>query len=225
MKTPTGLAKFARRAAKRRGTKAKAGNLDDVWSEVARRTGGTVVKAGSRPEVHVPHGPWTVIVDKHVVNTGNAAVVFTRTRAYFLAQDDLSFSVTKRHFFTRFAWIFGMSDLSVGDRELEERYVFRSKHASRLRSVMHDKDLRDLVLAQPELALEVKGLSWWQRRKRGSRVRVVTTRTQGVLTDADRIVDFVRLIEAMLDQLQRIGSAVNEPVQDGRHNGDLRRKL
>jgi hypothetical protein len=201
-----------------------AHDIHSAWGEVATRTGGQLVEKGHTPEIHIQHGPWTVIVDKYVVHTGNIVLTYTRTRADLLAHDDFSFQLHPRTIFSRFGWIFRLADVSVGDQEVEERYAVRSRQSTRIRSLMQDRSLRNLLLAQPNMTLALAGLSWWRRRKRGSRVRVVSVRTDGVITEVDRLVGFIQLVQATLDQLARIGTAERAPVLEGRHNGDLRRR-
>ena len=225
MKRPSGLEKAKRLMRRSEASAEPSRDVDDIWADAAERTGGRLVEQGRRPEIHVPHGPWTIIVDKEIVNTGSSIVVYTRTRSYLLARDDFSFHLFKRTFWSRFVWIYRMPDVSVGDRELEEKYVVRSAHASRVRSLLHERELRELVMAQPSMRFTLKGLSWWRRRKVGSRVRVLTVRTTGVVTEVERLVDFIHLIQTGLDQLTRIGSADKAPVLDDRHNGELRRRL
>ena len=179
---------------------------------------------GQKPEIRVDHEHWTIIVDKHVVSNGQAATVYTRTRAYFLGNDDFAFRMSRRRWWTAIANIF-RSEARIRDQALEEKYVFRTGHESRLRSFLQDGDVRRLILSQPSLHLEVKGLSWWRRRKLGSRVRVITAQTTGVVTEVERIVNFIELIRAGVDTLKRIGTAVPQEVDMEGDNGEVGRRL
>jgi len=182
------------------------------------------VGRGKKPEIRVDHEHWTIIVDKHVVSNGQAATVYTRTRAYYLGNDDFGFRMSRRRWYSGIAGFF-VSDARIRDQALEEKYVFRTKHESRLRSFLQDGDVRRLILAQPSLRLEVKGLGWWPSRKVGSGVRVITARTTGVVTEADRIVNFIELIRAGVETLQRIGTAVPQEVDWEGDNGEGGRRL
>lgn len=199
----------------------------DVWRGAAEALGGRY-REGTyrhREAIVVQRGPWQIILDKHVVNTQYGATVYTRTGTRYLADDDFAVTLSRRHWLSgaRLPWV--APHITVGDPEIEEKYVLRSRHPARLRSAFHDLELRRLILVQPSMRLEVKGLGWWQRRKLGSRVRQVTVRTTGVVTDPGRLTDYVELVACMVGQLVRIGSAKPEPVREGEHNGTLRRKL
>jgi hypothetical protein len=199
----------------------------DSWRAVATTLGGLYSEGAGpdRDSVVVPRGPWSIIVDKRIESNQYGSTSYTRTRGYFVAQDDFSLRISRRRWYSRFTGPFAPEDVTVGDSELEAKYVIRSRHAARVRSLLHDKELRRLILAQPSLRLEVRGLSWWHRRKLGSRVRVATVRTTGIVSDHDRLLNFVELISTTLEQLSHIGSASRISFDKGRHHGDIRRKL
>jgi len=200
-------------------------DYDAIFREVATRIGGEVVMGGRHPEVHVSHGSGTVVLDIRVESNGQSTDTFTRVRAYFLANDNFSFRLTKRTFWSRFSWVWGMSEVSVGDGEFEEQFLLMTRHASRLRTFMNDRKLRELIRAHPIRCLEARGLSWWRRRKRGSRMRVLTLRTSGVVKEIGTLEGLIRVIQSGLDQLLRSGMAEGRTVDVNGHNGDLRRKL
>jgi len=61
--------------------------------------------------------------------------------------------------------------------------------------------VRELIMVQPSLRLEVRRFSWGMRRKRGDGVRAVAVQTTGVIKDPERLADYVRLVAVTLDQL------------------------
>jgi hypothetical protein len=81
---------------------------------------------------------------------------------------------------------------------------------------MTDRRLRELIMLQPSLRLDVRRLSWGKRRKKGPGVRTVTVRTTGVVKEPDRLSNYMLLVANTLDQLVRIGSAHELPVEEGR---------
>ncbi len=117
---------------------------------------------------------------------------------------------------TRIAELFGFYGLLVGDQELEGKYTIKSSSDARGRSLMMDRRLRELIMVQPSLGLEIRRLSWGMRRKRGDSVRAVAVQTTDVVTEPDRLANYVLLVANTLDQLVRIGAAYEEPVVEGR---------
>ena len=173
-------------------------------------------KRSSGDQVHLEHGPWKVILDTYVVSTGQTTVTYTRTRALYVARDNFTLRVSRRNVFTRIAELFGFYGLLVGDQGLERKYTIKSSNAPRARSLMGDRRLRELIMAQPSLQLEIRRLSWGQRRKMGDGVRAVAVQTTGVIKEPDRLANYVRLVAATLDQLARIGGARHEPIAENR---------
>ena len=88
---------------------------------------------------------------------------------------------------------------------------------------MMDDRLRELIMVQPSLRLDVQPRSWCDRRKSGDGIRTVTAVTSGVIKDPERLANYVRVVAATLDQLVKIGAAGDEPVVDDRHY-DLSRR-
>ena len=193
-------------------------NRREAFQAAAAELDATFVagKRSSGDEVHLEHGPWTVILDTYVVSTGQTNVTYTRARALYVAKDDFTLSISRRNVFTRIAELFGFYGLLVGDLEFERKYTVKSSNDPRGRSFMTDRRLQELIMVQPSLRLEIRRLSWGMRRKRGDGVRAVAVQTTGVIKDPDRLVNYVLLVAATLDQLMRIGGAFNEPVAESR---------
>ena len=173
-------------------------------------------KRASGDEVHLEHGPWKVILDTYVVNTGQVTVTYTRARALYVAHDDFTLRITRKTVFTRVANAFGFYGLLIGDRAFEQKYKVTCSNDPRGRSLMADGRLRQLVMLAPSLQLGIRRQSWSKRRKAGDGVRAVGVQATGVVKDPDRLVNHVRLVTTTLDQLQRIGSASVESVVEGR---------
>lgn len=194
---------------------AAASDLDATFVQGKRTSG---------DQVHLEHGPWKVILDTYVVSTGQATITYTRARALYVANDDFALRITRRTVFTRIAELLGFHGLLVGDQELERKYKTKCSNDPRGRSFMMDDRLRELIMVQPSLQLDVQPLSWWERRKNGDGVRAVTIQVTGVIEDPDRLANYVRLVAVTLDQLVKIGTARNEPVVDS-HTYDLSRRV
>ena len=133
-----------------------------------------------------------------------------------MATDDFTLRVTRKNFFTRIAELLGFYGLLVGDKELESKYKIKSSNDPRARSFMMDRRLRELIMVQPSLQLDIQRLSWGKRRKRGDGVRRVTALTTGTIKDPERLANYIRVVAASLDQLVSIGVAHHEPVTESR---------
>lgn len=166
-------------------------------------------------EVHWKHGPWQLILDTYTESNGQSSVTYTRARALYVAKEDFTLRVSRRSFGTRIAEFFGFHGLLVGDQVFERKYTIKSTNDPRTRSLMTGRRLRELIMLQPSLRLDIRRLSWMKRRKRGEGVRTVTVRTTGVIKDPDRLSNYMLLVAHTLEQLVRIGVAYQLPVVDG----------
>ena len=162
-------------------------------------------KWSSGDEIHLEHGPWEVTLDTYVASTGTVTVPFTRARALYVAKDDFTLRVSRKNLFNRIAEAFGFHGLLVGDPEFERKYTIKCSHDARGRSLMQDRRLRELIMLEPSLELDVRQRSWGRRRKSGDGVRSVTLQTTGTIKDPERLAGYMRLVAATLDQLLKIG--------------------
>lgn len=190
----------------------------EAWQAVADRVDGEFVagKRSSGDQVHVDHGPWSVRLDTYTVSTGQTSVTYTRVRSFYVARDDFTLRISRRHVGTWLAGLFGAYPATVGDADMDEKYIVKSSNEARTRSFLMDTRLRELVKVQPSLRLEVRRLSRGQRKEMGEGVRAVAVQTTGVVKDPERLENYIRLVAQALDQLVRVGAAAEEPVAPGR---------
>ena len=167
--------------------------------------------------VLLEHGPWRVILDTYVVNHGQNPITYTRVRASYVAKEDFTLRISPRNVFTPIAELLGFHGLPSGDREFKRKYTIKASNETRGRSLMTDRRLRELILRQPSLRLEIRRLPWSKRKKTGDGIRMVTVGIVGVVKEPDRLVDYVLLVAATLDGLLRIGAAYSEPVTADRN--------
>lgn len=190
----------------------------EAWQAVADRVDGEFVAGNwsSRDQVHMKHGPWSVQLDTYTISTGQSSVTYTRVRSFYVAHDDFTLRISRRHVGTWLAGLFGAYPATVGDAEMDEKYVVKSSNEPRTRSFLMDTRLRELIKVQPSLRLEVMRLSRGQRKEMGEGVRAVAVQTTGVVKDPERLENYMRLVAHALDQLVRVGAAAEEPVTPGK---------
>ena len=90
---------------RREAFQAAASELDATFVEGKRSSG---------DQVHLEHGPWSVILDTYVVSTGQTTVTYTRAHALYVAKDDFTLRVTRRNVFGGIVELFGFYGLLVG---------------------------------------------------------------------------------------------------------------
>ena len=200
-------------------------NRQDAFKAAAAELDATFLpgKKSSADEVHLEHGSWRIILDTYVESDGTSAVTYTRARALYVAKERFTLRIARKNVLTKIAAKLGFPGLLIGDRELERKYKITTSSEPHTRSLLTDRAMRELILIQPSLRLEIRRQAWSKRRKTGEGVREVRVRTTGVITEPDRLAHYMRLVASTLDQLVRIGVAYEDPVEEGRQY-ELRRR-
>jgi hypothetical protein len=164
---------------------------------VAEAVGGSDVpqKKPYLDEVVVVHEAWTIRLDGYYQSTGQTVITYTRVRSYFGRWRGLRVTVRKRTFLDR-----------------NERFVVKGKPAARVPSLFSASELGRAVLALPTMRLEVKRPSRKSRKRYGEDTGVVVCLTNGFITEVDRMVGMIRVVQETLDGLARIGEAGEETV-------------
>jgi len=185
-----------------------------AWREVADRLGGDLEEGGLTrgDRALFRHGPWRIALDTYSVSTGQGAITYTRTQAHFRGHRDLRVTVRKRNAFDRMWSALGFESRLPVARELVKACVVKGKPAPRVPSLFSGPELVEAIVADPAVRLEVKPAPRKSRRRFGADVGVVVCRTDGVVTDVDRLAGMVHVVCRALDALHRVGEANQEEV-------------
>lgn len=185
-----------------------------AWREVADRLGGELDEArrSGKDRALFRHGPWRIALDTYVVNTGSVAITYTRAQARFRGHRDLRITVRRRNMLDRIRSALGFGSPPPVARELLERYVVKGRPGPRVPSLFAGAELVDAIVADPSLRVEVRAAPRKIRKRVGPDTGVVTCRTEGIVTDVDRLARMVQVVCLGLDALHRVGEANQEEV-------------
>jgi len=182
---------------------------DEAWRRLGEEAGAEFVQGGfwkgSKVQAHV--GPWTVTLDTYAVHTGHAHFTFTRMRAPYVNPEGLRFTVYRKGLFSELGKLLGVQDIEVGDPEFDEAFIVQGTDESRVRELFTDPEVRSLMLAQPQIRLEVKDGEGWFGPSFPEDVDELHFQVVGVIKDVGRLKALFDLFAAVLDRLCRIGSA------------------
>ena len=182
---------------------------DEAWKRLAEEIDADFIGGGfwkgSKVQAHV--GPWTVTLDTHTVSTGKSHITYTRMRAPYVNPEGLRFTVYRKGMFSELGKLLGMQDIEVGDPEFDEAFIVKGTDESRVRELLADPEVRTLMLAQPQIRLEVKDGEGWFGPSFPVDVDELHFQVHGVIKEMDRLKALFDLFAAVLDRLCRIGSA------------------
>lgn len=181
----------------------------DVWRQLSDEVGASYVDGGfwKGDKVKVTHGEWTVTLDTYAVSTGKSTIVYTRMRAPYTNPDGFRFTVYRRGFFSDVAKRFGMQDIEIGDEAFDRDFIIKATDDSKVRELLANERLRELLARQKEIHFTVKDdEGWFGPRFEGDADELYFT-VVGVIKDIERLKLLYELFTQTLDELCRIGSA------------------
>ena len=181
----------------------------EIWRQLSSELDAEYVEGGfwKKDKVKATHGEWTITLDKYTVSTGKVTIVYTRIRAPYVNSDGFRFAIYRRGFFSDIAKKFGMQDVEIGHEEFDRDFIVKGNDEGKLRALLSSAQVRDLIVAQPEIVFSVKddeGYFGPAFPEGTDELHFVVT---GVIKDLDRLKLLYELFAETLDQLCRMGSA------------------
>jgi hypothetical protein len=184
----------------------------DIWRKLSEQVGGQVVSRGfwRGEKVEVRHESWILTLDTYTVSTGKATMVFTRMRAPYVNPSGFRFRVYRKSIFTGLGKLLGMQDIEIGDPPFDHELVVQSADEAKVRHLLSNVRLRDLVAAQPSIRFEVKDDEGWFGATFPEGVDELYFSVHGVIKDIERLKLLYELFAETLDHLCRLDLASPE---------------
>lgn len=185
----------------------------EVWQQLSEAVGGRFVKGGFAvgDKVEVQHGEWTLTLDTYIVTTRKVTIPFTRMRAPFVAASDFRFRVYRKSVFSGIAKRLGMQDIEIGDAPFDEGFIVQGASETRVRRLLSNARIRELIAAQKDIELGVKDDEGWFGSKFPEGVDELYFSVSGIIKDIARLESLFDLFAETLDELHRIGAARTQP--------------
>ena len=185
----------------------------EIWHQLNEQMHGQFVDGGmwKGDKVLVEHGDWTLTLDTYVVSTGKTAVVFTRMRAPFVNPSGFRFNIYRKSAFSGIGKFFRMQDIEVGDPQFDADFIVKSSDESRVRQLLGNERIRELLTKQKNVSFSVKDDEGWFGTKFPDGVDELNFAVVGIIKDVDRLKWLYDLFAETLDELCRIGAAVDTP--------------
>jgi hypothetical protein len=152
----------------------------------------------------------TVTLDTYTVSTGKTTVVFTRMRAPFVNPGGFRFTVYRKGMFSGIAKMLGMQDIEIGDESFDRDFIVKSDDEIRVRELLANQRIRELIARQPQIQFTVKDDDCWFGASFPEGVDELHFKTVGVIKDVERLKLLYELFAETLDQLCRMGAAYKQ---------------
>lgn len=190
---------------------AKKPSRNEIWQTLAGEMGGVLVKnrRGKPKGVQFEAGSWQVLLDSYTQSNGDSGQTYTRVRAIFRAKDDLRFRIYRKSIFSGLGKALGMEDLEVGMPPLDEAYIVQSNSIGKVQSLLIRNEI-----AGPLITLNSGKLHLRKFRKRGLRESgwMEVAYETAAKRDLEQTRLMVKLVDASIKHLGRIGTAASDPV-------------
>jgi hypothetical protein len=186
---------------------------EEVWRQLCAEIGADFVNGGfwKGDKVQAQVRNWTVTLDTYTVSSGHSHVTYTRMRAPFVSRDGLRFRIYRKSFFSGLGKAFGMQDIEVGHSlQFDEDFIIQGSDESKVRALLASSEIRRLIAEQPKIHLELKDDEGFFRTRFPEGVDELYFQVVGVIKDVDRLKQLFDLFAAVLEELQRLGSATEE---------------
>lgn len=185
---------------------------DEAWNQLCREIGAEIVKGGfwKGDKLVARVGEWTITLDTFSVSHGDGSTTYTRLRAPYVNRDSFRFTVYRKSIFSRLRHLFGSRDVETGYREVDARFVAKGSDASQLKALFANPKIRQLLVAQPLIHLQVTDDEGWFGADFPDGVDELYCHSVGVITDFERLKSLFDLFSEVLHQLCHIGSAYED---------------
>jgi hypothetical protein len=183
---------------------------DEIWKQFSDHIGATFSKDGTfgtSTRVDAQTKDWTVTLDLEIVPAGKTILVFTRIRAPYINRDGFRFVIYRRSIFSGVAKMLGMQDIEIGHESFDDDFIIQANDESKVRALLADSKLRDLIQAQASFELEVKDHDGYFGKDFPDGVDQLRFKVLGIIKDMNRLRQLYELYAELLEQLCRIGSA------------------
>ena len=185
---------------------------NEIWSQIAAEVGGEFKKDGAMKSggIRCQHQQWELILDTFVVSNGKSSTPYTRMRAPFVNKDDLYFKIYRKSIFTGIRSFFGMHDIEIGDPYFDDEFVIKGNNAQKIRELLADPQLKDLMNRQPRISLEIKDDEGFFGTRFPEGVDQLVFQAVGVMKDVENVKEIFELFAVVLERLVRIDSAYED---------------
>ena len=181
----------------------------EIWRQLSDEIAARYVPGGfwKGDKVQATHDEWTVTLDTYAVSTGKVVIVFTRMRAPYVNPGGFRFTIYRKGVFSDLGKKLGMQDIEVGDEPFDRDFIIKGNDEARVRELLSDQKIRELIARQPEILFTVKDDEGWFGPDFPDGVDELYFQVGGVVKDIERLKLLYELFSHTLDQLCRMGAA------------------
>lgn len=181
----------------------------EIWRILSEQTGSEFVEGGffKSDKVVAHHREWTITLDTYTVSNGKTSTTYTRLRAPYVNAEGFRFSIYRSGIFSGFGEFLGFQDVEVGDEDFDRAFVIKASDENKVRELLAEPQIRELINRQPRFHLEVKDDEGWFGKSFPEGVDELYFRVPGVIRDVEQLKGLFDIFAEVLNRLCMIGAA------------------
>ncbi len=131
----------------------------EIWQQIAQDLGGNYIGEAFFGEdaVIYRHGEWQIVLDVRYQQEGGSTASYTRLRAPFINKDGFVFRIFRKRFLSFIGKLIGAQDVVIGDPVFDDPFIIQTNSEDRIRYLLEDEALKQLIQQQPDVWFEVRG--------------------------------------------------------------------
>jgi len=181
----------------------------EIWQLFSEQIGSEFVEGGflksDKVVAHIKE--WIVTMDTYTVSDGKTSTTYTRLRAPYINKDGMRFKLYRSGIFSGIGAALGMQDIEIGFPEFDEDFVIKGENEQKLKELLANTRIRELMQLQPRFHLEVKDDEGWFGASFPDGVDELYFCVPRVITELEQLKGLFELFAEVLNQLCIIGSA------------------
>ncbi|GAU77006.1 hypothetical protein [Fusibacter sp. 3D3] len=179
-------------------------NKKSAWEELSKKRNGTYGKSTFTKHENVifQYKNTSIVLDRYTTMVGSTPIMNTRIRSIFKNPTRLSFKLYHEGFFSSLSKMLGMQDILIGDDEFDQRFVVKSNDEIKIRQLLSDYKLKQLLFFGKPITLEIKLKDKCLNSKDES---ILLYQATGVIKDIDTLENILNIFERFIDHMIEIG--------------------
>jgi len=181
----------------------------EIWQLLSEQIGSEFVEGSflKKDKVVAHIKQWSVTLDTYAVSDGKTSTTYTRMRAPYVNKDNIRFKIYRSGIFTGIGAALGMQDIEIGFPEFDQDFVIKGENEQKLKELLANTRIRELMQLQPRFRLEVKDDEGWFGASFPDGVDELYFSVPGVIRELGQLKGLFELFAEVLNQLCIIGSA------------------
>jgi hypothetical protein len=145
---------------------------------------------------------WIITLDTYTSRDS----VYTRIRTPYVNTSGFHFKIFRKGLMSNVMKLFGMQDIEIGDTDFDNDFIIQSDDTEKVKNMLSDRVLRELISEQPTIFIQVKNDEGWFNEAFPNGVDELYIEVKSVISNIDQLESLYNIFTKILDYLCSISS-------------------